>query len=264
MNGEPGLIDDQTNKAVVVCTHMAISYTGLAQINLPQSTDDWIIETLKDLKNPPVVKVLHQLKRSANRDFRHLNLSKTNKRHAFVVAGWTSLQRDQALTPFVASVSNALSKSWTWEKESRSTFKVDAKHLYDTSVPHLFWFGQPFNDSLKNDIFNEIVTEVRKGNGPSSVIQTLQLAFRHIADMLGPSGPVGKNLMVVSFPRRAAGKMGGLVIPLTDNFPNDAIVAKFLWEGQDVGKRLGPDLIACHPGGNFLMADLSVSVSPKD
>jgi hypothetical protein len=261
---EGKLPEDNTNKAIIVCTHMAVSYTGLAQINLPQNTDDWIIESLEDLKHPPVTQVLHQLKRRANRDFRSIKLCKQKKRHAFVVAGWTLLNRDQPHTPFVSTVSNALSKSWTWENESRPTFKVDIEHLHEMSAPKIFWFGTPFNGTFKENISNQILAELTAGAEPNIIIQSIQLAFRHIADRLGSSGPVGKNIMAIYLPRKAAGKMSGVSIPLTDTFQKDTIVAKFLWDGQDKGKRLGPDFIGCHPGGHYLMKDISIQVSPRN
>ncbi len=250
--------NENANKVVVYCNHMAFAHSGLAQIDGPEPTPHWLLESLRDLTHPSVMEVLNEVKRKANRAFRNINLPKRKKRHAFVLAGWTDRKGGQGLIPFVATVSNALTSDWKWEEEADEKFKVDPRPIGNASNPQVFWFGQPFGEEPKKQALREIKAKAKQGEGPGSLTQTLHLVFRRIAD---EHSTVGKNLMVMSFPRRAMRKGGGISIPVTNKFPDDEIVAKFLWEGANPGEYPGPDLIGCHPGGHPLMKDIRVSTT---
>jgi len=87
--GQPA--DDNRNKVLVVCNRLAISYTGLAEIE-GSKTDDWLLETVSTVNPYNPQRVIKTIADKATQAFRNIRLPAPKKTHAFLVSGWARLE----------------------------------------------------------------------------------------------------------------------------------------------------------------------------
>lgn len=96
-------VEDNANKNVFYCGHVAFSYTGLAEIE-GKRTDYWLLDTLPESgKEEEAVTVIRE---KATKAFANINLPSKYKRHAFVGIGWIRDKREGPLLPAIISISN--------------------------------------------------------------------------------------------------------------------------------------------------------------
>lgn len=123
------IADDDANKAVVICNRLVLAYTGLAQMT-GQKTDEWALDVVAEVNPYNPQRVIESLCKRATEDFKKINLTKSSKKHAFVISGWAKFNNpDAPLTPFISAISNALSDKWQWLPEAESTFHIRTESL---------------------------------------------------------------------------------------------------------------------------------------
>lgn len=208
--------DDDTNKAVVVCNRLAISYTGLAEIGV-NKTDDWLLETVSKVNPYNPQRVIKAIAKSATQAFGNIRLPAPTKRHAFLVSGWARFVDSKAdsnaqLGSFACAISNALTSEWKWETEAKTTFQIFGKELRNRYF-QICSVGQPVSSQIRKRMLRQIRAYISRERGPEPYIEILAQAILDTADS---NRSVGKNLMAVSLPRTGLDNGGRLVMPLAN------------------------------------------------
>lgn len=231
--------DDDANKAVVVCNRLAISYTGLAEIERSK-TDDWLLETVSKVNPYNPQRVIKAIAEGATQAFKNIRLPASTKRHAFLVSGWARFVDSRAdlnapLGSFACAISNALTSDWKWETEAKTTFQIFTKELRNRSF-QLCSVGQPVPSQIQTKTLKRIRAYISRERGPEPYIEILAQAILDTADL---NYSVGKNLMAVSLPLTGLDN-GGLVMPLAAPLRTSEPIALYLPENASP-IRYGPN-----------------------
>jgi len=118
------VVDDETNKAVVVNGRVVFSYTGLATIE-GQPTDEWLARAIADGPTEDLAAVARRIADRATEAFRWLNYESRFKRHAFRGTGWFRLKNEDSYSPGLITVHNAFDhKTGCWLPQPLNEFKV--------------------------------------------------------------------------------------------------------------------------------------------
>ena len=229
--------DDNSNKAVVVCGCLVLAYTGVAQIR-GLKTDEWALRVASEVTPYNPQRVCEALAFRATEDFRNIRLSKSDRRHAFLISGWAKLNDPNApLTPFVSAISNALNNEWHWLPEAENAFQIRTVPL--AQRPYLIAaVGQPLQASALNRLRRGVRKYVRRERGAEAYIQMVAAAIRETAV---DNDLVGENLMAISLPLNALESGGGIAIPLTFPIQSGPAVAIYLPISQGESIRYAPN-----------------------
>ena len=99
------VVDDQSNKAVVVDGRIVFGYTGLAIIN-GQRTDQWLAQVIADGPTQDMSAVANRIRDKATAAFSRLRCPTILKRHAFRGTGWFRLKNEDEPSPGLITVHN--------------------------------------------------------------------------------------------------------------------------------------------------------------
>jgi hypothetical protein len=121
----PGkIVDDETNKAVLVNGRVIFSYTGLATIE-GQRTDEWLAHAIADGPTDDMAAVAQRVSDKATTAFRRLRLVPRYKRHAFRGTGWFRLKNESWLSPGLITIHNAFDhETGGWLNDPLPEFRV--------------------------------------------------------------------------------------------------------------------------------------------
>ncbi len=189
------VIDDETNKHVVLCGHFHLGYTGLAEV-AGTRTDIWLVETLsrEDPKD-----YFRALAANATRLFASIRLPDRRKRHAFLAVGWSN-DRDGQLVPLCVVVSNALDASGHWSDGPRRAFDIRVSRIPVGERSLVRWAGaEPTPDDVRR-IRRLMRRLTDHSSGPNAAGRILATYIRMTA---ARNRTVGNSMLISALPRMA-------------------------------------------------------------
>lgn len=200
--------DDDTNKAVVFCGHIAFGYTGLDKLDgVP--TDHWLMRVLGNGPQSPLSEVNGRVESAATTAMASVPLEPQHKRQAFAAAGWAH-RAAFGLQPLAFCTSNFQDKSGHWSPLASRTFSTRYTGLRPTATFQIAEAGQRLHPPELSDLKAKLRRQIRAG--PAAAIMLLAQAIRTVASR---NQMVGKKLMAVSLPKCAIGVDFALTGPLT-------------------------------------------------
>lgn len=218
------LADDHTNKALVVCNRLCVSYTGLAEIGRVK-TDEWVLDVADRVRPYNPARVWIAIALAATAEFRNIRFDRSLKRHAFLISGWAKLGRtDAPISPFISTISNALSAEGDWLDEAEDSFRVRVIPLADK--PYLIsTVGQRLPDNILTRLTRNVRNYAVRERGPEAYMRLIAAAIRATANI---NQLVGRNLMAISLPKTGLNRSAGLSIPLSFPMQTDEALALYL------------------------------------
>lgn len=198
--------DDNVNKAIFYCGHIAFGYTGLAYID-GKRTDYWLLEKL-----PTSFEIFHEkVKKDATEAFNKMpQKSNPFKRHAFVGIGWIRIQKTEPLHPTLVLISNFHSDNGETLSSVKESFNVFVMRLPTQKPLFVYSVGQPIDETILNRLSRNINKRLRKKAPYKAIMNILVGEVREIAKK--SKEKIGHNLMAVGMPKIAAGS--GLMTPI--------------------------------------------------
>jgi hypothetical protein len=243
--GKP--FDEKANKSVVLCSHMAFGYSGLAQLGR-ERVDDWLVRVLLETRMGPISEIFLHIIAQANQAVSSLHLPSSKKHLAIIVTGWVQASKGGSYVPFIANISNGLNDKWEWTKNARDEFTCQLLKLDDFDEDEfVYWLGQSVPRNVENDTKRVIRKRRDKGAGPRLAVQVLVDAIRKVA---ANNEMVGSDLMAVAIPLKAVGS-NFIEVSLRDVFPEDQVACQYFFSGRDEGIRYMPHYIGCYKDSFF-------------
>lgn len=217
--GNPHVLDDKANKAVVYLALAAFAYTGAADVG--GRTDRWITEVLAPTAG--LGQALDSLRDAATQSFSTSPFSVAGL--TIVGAGWDP-QSDGRFVPFYSVVSNVAQRTPPGVRgavrDGRAVgYRFDAvgarRPRFDTwavalqpSMSHLLHVaGQPLIASNEDRLLRNIGRAVSAKAEPTALMRLLAEEIWRVA-AINPK--VGKSLMAVCLPVTAARTSGPLLV----------------------------------------------------
>jgi hypothetical protein len=224
-NGLTGeLLSDAENKAVVLAGQLVLGYTGLARLdNLP--TERWIIEQLAGRPFAEYFQILGQ------QTARALSVYRRKYRwHAYLSVGWLLDSADQHV-PVAVVTSNYIKEDGTMLREPSTRFTSFKVLLPNTEPVVVLSVGVPVQESAKVAIRRAIRRYQRQNPGrPQGIVHILGNALLGIA---ARDARVGRNVMVISFPRKAL-PVTEVTMAFHDRSWEDRLIARYVGENSAV------------------------------
>ncbi len=238
--GKP--FDEKANKSVVLCSHMAFGYSGLAELGR-ERVDDWLVRVLLETRMGAISEIFLHVIAQANQAVSSLTLQASKKHLAIIVTGWVQASKGGSYVPFIANISNGLDDKWRWTKNARDEFTCQLLKLDDVDEDEVvFWLGQPVPRNVKNDTKRVFRKRRDKGAGPRLAVMVLVDAIRKVA---ANNEMVGSDLMAVAIPLKAVGS-NFIAVSLRDVFPEDQVACQYFFSGRDEGIRYLPHYLGCY------------------
>lgn len=191
------LIDDDTNKAVFFCGRLAISYTGLAQIDGTR-TDLWLTKVLADAKCVTLSDATAEIQTRATEAFRRIPLTSEQKRHAFVGVGWTKLSEEEPYHPFVCYISNYHDDEGKRTKRALEKFGLKYQILFGLGQHTFLDIGASLSKEQYNRCFRTLRKATERKVTPQTIINILADTIRQVSRS---QRTVGGELLAVVIPK---------------------------------------------------------------
>jgi len=245
-DGKP--FDDEVNKAVVVCSHMAFGYSGLAYLS-QKRVDDWLVEVLLQTKIGRISDIFHHVIGEAKKELAVIPLSATDKRLAILVTGWVQANKGGRYVPFISTITNALDENWEWKEKADNDF-ICRLHRFDDlneNEVEVYWLGVHVPQQIREETDRKIRKRLERGGGPRVAVHILANAIRKIA---ANNKLVNDDLMAVSIPLKAVGN-NFIEVSIKDIFPQDQVASQHFFSGEDEGVRYQPHYVACYKDSFF-------------
>ncbi len=215
------IVEDDANKNIFYCGHVAFSYTGLAEIEGKRG-DTWLLDNLPESFETWI----NVVKEKATEAFKKIKLPSQYKRHAFVAIGWLRDKREGPLIPAVVSISNFQGPKGEDLGTAVDEFTVFSFGL-PKNIPFLIYSkGQPIPEAELKQLYRNIKTCIERKTGSKTILRNLVITMRNVAKN---NKAVGKNLLALGMPKVAAGKPG-MVYPFVEDkmntfmyFPSDSL-----------------------------------------
>ena len=188
--------NDLLTKVVVVCDRGAVGYSGLAEFPNGRKMDEWIVQILSKAKVTSLSDAARVLQTEANGAFKHLPYLEAQRRHAFVLVGW-SVPAANVRQPVVCTVSNALNDDWNWLPSAENEFQRRTFVQEDPKKFTVFSVGARVPVSVGNYIRRSLRAGFPKGIGPGSVVR---ICARGIREVAARDSSVGHDLLAVCVP----------------------------------------------------------------
>jgi hypothetical protein len=220
----PGIIiDDETNKAVLVNGRVIFSYTGLAAID-GQRTDEWLARAIADGPTEDMAAVAQRVRDKATAAFRRIRLPSRYKRHAFRGTGWFRLKNEDWLSPGLITVHNAFDhETGGWLNDSLPEFRVAS--YFPSKLPG-GCFIRNVGVTPSERERDAIVRLVRKcathrNATTSTVLDALVMVVQWLSKHRQYER-IGPGLMVVCLPRSSVEKSDDRTFTFSAGKPNDS------------------------------------------
>jgi hypothetical protein len=204
------VVDDQTNKAVVVNGRVVFSYTGLARIE-GQRTDEWLARAIADGPTEDMAAVARRVADKATVAFRRLNCESRFKRHAFRGTGWFRLKNEDWFSPGLITVHNAFDhNTGHWLSQPLNEFKVAS--YFPSKLPG-GCFIRNVGVTATAEERSAVMRLVRKcANHPKAtkraVLDALVMAVQWLSKHRNYK-TIGPSLMAICLPRSCVEKLDG-------------------------------------------------------
>lgn len=188
------LADDNANKATLYCGRAAIGYTGRAQIKT-ERTDEWLTGILANAKDLPAA--LDTIKDEATAYFGRIADTPRQRRHAFVIAGWTRVSADRPIQRIFCRVSNFHDTEQGELPEARPEFASGLKLLEPDEPPRLNSTGRGLSEDERL-LLGEVLQNVPD---PTRIALAMARTVRIVA---ARDPAVGRGVLAVHIPRSYA------------------------------------------------------------
>lgn len=191
------VLEQDSNKAVVLSNRVALAYTGLARIE-EKPADIWLRDVL--IPHQSIGHGVQLIIDEATRAFAEMPGSPAAKRQAFVAAGWARFPHlGEELRPFGLTISNAINPQGNWLPAALPEFSGRGKILKGPRWGYAWTHagGLPNGRAI---VLNRMIARfVDRGLSPASMAELLIREIRAVA--ADPASRVGRGLMVNSIPR---------------------------------------------------------------
>jgi len=201
------VVEDNANKNVLQGGGIAFSYTGLAEIE-GKKTDEWLLSVLPDSFQDTAKVIVEK----ATEAFKRMNPPSAVKRHAFAGVGWLQRERWSPPRPTFILISNFHQLDGEELRSASDRFSALAWQLPENVIVQVFPVGQRVPKRQLEDLHETLKRCVKKKKGSTTVMRLLVMAMREIAEN---NPAVGKNLLALGLPRKAAG-VPGATSPLVE------------------------------------------------
>jgi hypothetical protein len=190
------VVEEDANKAIVFCGHLAVGYTGLSRIR-GVATDLWIAEVLRGCSSTK--EAITALCRQATSDLAVVPAA--DRRQAFVLAGWSRLHDHADLQPCAFIVSNFFkaTSEGEWLDTPIDEFTFAARLPPRAETPIVIAVPRAPKPPLVR-VLRAVKDVVARGLGPTAIGRVLEDGIRQVAATV-PA--VGRDVMVCSIPRYA-------------------------------------------------------------
>jgi hypothetical protein len=129
--------EENRNKAVLLCGHFYLGYTGLAAI-FGTDTDQWLAELLVSQADPSTY-----FRTIADESTRVFSRLRGDKRQAYMAVGWSPTREEAELQLFAVLITNYLADDGrTWLPKARDEFTVRPYQIRPSANHLLCWVGQ--------------------------------------------------------------------------------------------------------------------------
>ncbi len=197
------VIDDESNKAVVVDGRMSFGYTGLAKI-AGKRTDEWLYYTIDDGPTNSALEVANRIAERASSDFSKIRLPAKLKRQVFQCVGWFKCAGERGLSPGIIYIYNALDPvTGDWLDQALPEFKVtvDIPTEYRAGS-YLSSVGIDPTDEQKLSISRLMRKCIRHKNATFRAAEKGLIISVHWLSTL--YSQIGSSLMVSYLPKKSA------------------------------------------------------------
>jgi len=196
------IIDDESNKAILVCGRVAFAYTGIA--NLEQTrTDRWFAQVVAAAGfSGDFRAICDHVQATATAAFEKLCVDAGLRRHAFQGVGWFRPRGETSLRPGVLTISNALSEDGRWLSSAAPTFTT--RVLVPSDLPEGFLLesvGVDPSAAERRAIWRLVRRCARTRAGAGAFLRAMIVAVRWLGRRYAVIGP---SLMAICLPKSAA------------------------------------------------------------
>ncbi|MDM7854105.1 hypothetical protein [Cellulomonas alba] len=197
LGGARSQYEDVENKALLLCGHLLVGYTGFARFD-GLRTDEFIVRVLTGL---PVSEYLATIARITEQRIRNMRRLKVKQRgHAYLAVGFlNNLEDPEVLVPVAFSISNALGPTGRWQPQN--DFRVERYPLGDH--PFLLRTVPPGHDELATK-YRKWVAHYRKAR-PGRMRGILDLMVRLIREAASTNDAISPDVSVAVLPKVAVG-----------------------------------------------------------
>jgi hypothetical protein len=199
--------DDDTNKAVFFCGHMAFAYTGLGELGSHKRTDLWLAETLPG--GAKLSESVELVRSRATSEFAAPPISRVaakNRCHTFVGGGWATFKG--RLEPIISITSNfegALDGRWWKHEEAQAAFETSLLRLEGDDVAAVFPAGRGLQTEEFTTLKGDVCRNVLEGQGLIDMVDFLGSLIRKVARR---DPYVGRGLLINVLPRAGLSRAG--------------------------------------------------------
>jgi hypothetical protein len=190
--GKP--VDEVATKAVVVCDWGVVVYTGLARLPDRSTMDEWIVKVLTEAKVTTLEHAAVVLTQKATSMFGGLPYAASDRRHAFMAAGWIVYMF--ARRPVIFTISNALDSDYRWLRSAQSEFSARRRVAKDARKFHVVTIGA--NVSRKK--YMGLKRTLARGFPRISTNTVLRLSAEMIREIARTDRTVGADAVGVYIP----------------------------------------------------------------
>jgi hypothetical protein len=199
------VVDDESNKALMVDGRVVFGYTGISKIN-GENTDLWLarMALAATVQSNDMAKVCYRIQDEATLAFKRMSFSSKYKRHAFQAVGWFSNPEGPKLRPGIITLQNAIDpKTNGWLLEARSEFDLSKNFpLLGRKQFVLNSVGLSPTARERSAILQFIRKCVhRRTRQKEAVLEAMIISMRWLHFRYEPNSPIGPNIMAVSIPR---------------------------------------------------------------
>lgn len=199
------ILDDHSNKAILVNGHIIFGYTGLAYMDSGKTkNDEWFLNVLNEAHkvhpNASLTITAEYVAKCATDIVCQIKASAVLKRLAFVGIGWGRLTGKDELCPIYVAISNMHDNNGKLLSQAQPDFSVLVFTPPDNMPVMLVSDGQLLSKEIRKKVLRSLKKCVENGVGPKTMARILVATVRNVAST---NQMVGRNLLVNSIPKAA-------------------------------------------------------------
>lgn len=227
-------VEENRNKALILCGHFTLGYTGLADIE-GMPTDQWLAEILVEPSGSTPFQLIAE---KATEAFGRIKLDRRARMHSFLALGWAAFRRSPSeLQPGVIVVSNYLGDDGQWLPEARNEFVARRWEIPPGRRHLLSWVGQALTTAEAGKVNRYLDRIIRSARGTADIARLLAWQLRIVA---ARNRSVGSALLLSSIPKRAVSAEGHAAPLATSAIDFDEQLSLYVPEGEMGPVRYGP------------------------
>lgn len=200
------IVDDDTNKIVLLNGHVALGYTGREMINEDRA-DVWLAKAVAGVDSRDAAHLGNIIAEKATNAFRKMSFASRYKRHAFQAVGWFPDPSGGPVRVGKLLVYNALdNKSGKWLPYAKTNFEVSAQVGYlGSSHFRLSVVGSALTAEEGSAIYRLVKKCVhRRINRERAILQAMVMGIRWASTRYEAPSPIGTGLLAAIIPHAPA------------------------------------------------------------